>query len=66
MNFGYNLLTDRKLSTLAKTFSIFTDRTVSDVRVEWVISCHRMAHCVLIRCFLQPSLAEALPWCHLR
>ena len=37
-----------------------TDRTVSDVRVGRVMSCHRMAHYVLIRCFPQPSLAEAL------
>ena len=27
--------------------------------------CHRMAHFVLIRCYLQLSLAEALPWCYL-
>ena len=28
---------------------------------EWErgLSCHRMAHCVLIRCYLQPSLSEA-------
>ena len=26
------------------------------------LSCHRMAHYVLIRCFLQPSLSEALCW----
>ena len=39
-----------------------TDRTVSDVRVGRVIFCHRMVHFVLIRGFLQPSLAEALCW----
>ena len=31
----------------------------------WVFY-HRMAHFVLIRCFLQPSLAEALPVYYLR
>ena len=30
------------------------------------VVCHRMAHYVLIRCFLQPSLSEALPGCYLR
>ena len=29
-----------------------------------VIFCHRMAHYVLIRCYLQPSLAEALCLCN--
>ena len=28
------------------------------------LSCHRMAHYVLIRCFLQSSLAEAPSWCN--
>ena len=28
------------------------------------LSCHRMAHYVLIRCFLQLSLAEALCLCN--
>ena len=32
---------------------------ISDVRVGRGLSCHRMAHCVLIRCYLQPSLSEA-------
>ena len=31
-----------------------------EVRIRMVMSYHRMAHYVLIRCFLQPSLAEAL------
>ena len=91
---------------------LHTDRTLSEVRVEWWLSCHRMAHwraytvlltaeplrgsflgtifvcyiqtahsprCewsggypvtawrtdVLIRCYLQPSLSEALPWRYL-
>ena len=41
-------------------YIFLTDRTHS--RCEWgvVVFCHRMAHCVLIRCFPQPSLAEAL------
>ena len=42
-------------------------RTARSPRCEWRrwLSCHRMAHCVLIRCYLQPSLSEALPWCYL-
>ena len=28
------------------------------------LSCHRMAHYVLIRCFLQLSHSEALRWCN--
>ena len=37
----------------------------SEVRVGRVVFCHRMAQCVLIRCFPQPSLAEAPSWCYL-
>ena len=37
-----------------------TDRTLFEVRVWRGVVYHRMAHYVLIRCFLQPSLAEAL------
>ena len=49
------------INTWRRTSSVtFTDRT--SPRCEWgeVIFCHRMAHFVLIRCYLQPSLAEAL------
>ena len=41
------------------------DRTSPRCECRRWLSCHRMAHFVLIRCYLQPSLAEALPWCYL-
>ena len=38
----------------------FSHRTrVSDVRVGRRLSCHRMAHFVLIRCFPQPCISDA-------
>ena len=33
------------------TFSIMNGPHLSEVRVGRVISCHRMSHCVLIRCY---------------
>ena len=53
MNFGYNLLTDCKLSTFAKNILNFYRPHLPEVRIRGVMPCHRMAHCVLIRCFLQ-------------
>ena len=44
---------------------LHTDRTSPRCECRRWLSCHRMAHFVLIRCYLQPSLAEALPWCYL-
>ena len=38
---------------------LFTVRTSPMCEWERGLSCHRMAHCVLIRCYLQPSLSEA-------
>ena len=56
----------RRGSSLMLSSSVTeTDRTVSDVRVGRVISCHRMAHCVLIRCFLQPCISDAPRWRYL-
>ena len=43
-------------------FSIRDRPHLPEVRIRGVLSCHRMSHYVLIRCFLQPSLAEALCW----
>ena len=64
MNFGYNLLTDCKLSTFAKNILNFYRPHLPEVRIRGVMPCHRMAHCVLIRCFLLPSLSEALCLCN--
>ena len=45
------------------TSSVST-QTARSARCEWGSGavCHRMAHFVLIRCYLQPSLAEAPRW----
>ena len=42
----------------------FTDRTSPRCEARVVLAYHRMAHYVLIRCYLQPSLAEALCFCN--
>ena len=49
---------------MVQLLSISDRPHLPEVRVGSVISCHRMAHYVLIRCFLQLSHSEALCECN--